>query len=182
MPDLSGIKYVGTDWFGRAVFKTAAGKYYKSVETANISLIDGEVINKFEIVTSLHDTDGFDGEPGFPLDLGIDVVGLRMLADAVFKINHMEKGGAVAIFANLEFVGVDDWGQAVFRTASGTYYKTCVPLPCVPAEMTLEEQVDLLYNLHTTDSFDGDAGFPVLKNVERADVEALAKSVFAEKE
>lgn len=182
MPDLAGIKYVGTDWFGRAVFKTAAGKYYKSVETANISLIDGEVLNKFEIVTSLHDTDSFDGEPGFPLKLGIDVAGLRMLASEVFKINHMEKGDAMSVFANLEFVGVDDWSQAVFRTPIGTYFKTNVPLPCVPAEMTLEEQVNLLYCLHTTDSFDGDAGFPVLRNAERADVEALAKSVFAERD
>ena len=84
MPDLAGIKYVGTDWFGRAVFKTAAGKYYKSVETANISLIDGEVINKFEIVTSLHDTDGFDGEPGFPVLKNVERADVEALAKSAF--------------------------------------------------------------------------------------------------
>ena len=63
---------------------------------------------------------------------------------------------------SLKFVGKDYWGRAVFKGSNGRWYKTTdVLLPEAPHQMTATEQTLLLASLHSTDSRDGEPGWPV---------------------
>ena len=64
----------------------------------------------------------------------------------------------------LSFVGIDYWDRLVFKGDNNRFYKT---VELEPREgflsLTKEEQLDFLRDLHTTDSFDGEPGFPCWK-------------------
>ena len=63
---------------------------------------------------------------------------------------------------SLKFVGKDYWGRAVFKGSNGRWYKTTeLILPEVLHQMTATEQALLLASLHSTDSRDGEPGWPV---------------------
>ena len=63
----------------------------------------------------------------------------------------------------LQFVGIDDWDRAVFRSDGGRWLKSeeLVPAHTDPATWTAEERKRLLDSLYTTDEFDGEPGWPV---------------------
>ena len=62
----------------------------------------------------------------------------------------------------LKFVGEDNLSRAVFKGINGGWYKTTdVLLPEAPHQMTATEQTLLLASLHSTDSRDGEPGWPV---------------------
>lgn len=62
---------------------------------------------------------------------------------------------------SLKFVGKDYWGRAVFKGNNGRWYKTTDLLPKSPPPLTAAEKALLLGSLHSTDSRDGEPGWPV---------------------
>lgn len=64
------LTFAGVDYWDRVVFKGDNGRFYKTTALAPddgfTSLSDDE---KLMLLKSLHDTDEFEGEPGWPCDL-----------------------------------------------------------------------------------------------------------------
>lgn len=64
------LKFAGVDYWDRVVFKGDNGRFYKTTALAPddgfTSLSDDE---KLMLLKSLHDTDEFEGEPGWPVTL-----------------------------------------------------------------------------------------------------------------
>lgn len=71
---------------------------------------------------------------------------------------------------HVEFVGVDWWERAVFRTAGGRWLKTEILIPDFPNRHPKDWSEDvrsaMLRGLYTTDEFDGELGFPLPEDVE----------------
>ena len=62
------LKFYGIDYFDRVVFIDEDGRFYKSVNLAT-GPVDSWNSEKWEsYLVNLHDTDDFEGEPGFPVD------------------------------------------------------------------------------------------------------------------
>ena len=58
---MKALKFIGIDSWDRPVFKDQDGNYWKDV-----NLGDG--------TPSLHDSDDFDGEPGWPIEGDYEIV------------------------------------------------------------------------------------------------------------
>lgn len=62
----------------------------------------------------------------------------------------------------VSYAGEDSWNRIVFMGDNGRYYKTTELNPaCGFPNLPQEEQHKLFRDLHTTDDFDGEPGFPV---------------------
>ena len=59
------------------------------------------------------------------------------------------------------FAGIDGWCRCVFKGDNEKFYKTVELDPDEGFKnLSCEKQVALLRSLHTTDEFDGEAGWP----------------------
>lgn len=62
----------------------------------------------------------------------------------------------------LTLVDIDGWDRAVFKDENGRLYKSVALAPGGdPRHWTDDEVLELIATLHTTDSIDGEPGFPV---------------------
>lgn len=62
----------------------------------------------------------------------------------------------------LTLIDIDGFGRAVFKDENGKLYKSVALVPDGdPCHWTDDEVLDLIATLHTTDSIDGEPGFPV---------------------
>ena len=62
----------------------------------------------------------------------------------------------------LTLVDIDGWDRVVFKDENGKLYKSVALVPDGdPCHWTDDEVLELIATLHTTDSIDGEPGFPV---------------------
>lgn len=64
------VRYVGEDGWNRAVFQDDNGRFYKTIElNPREGFPHASPEEQGRIFNSLHTTDGFEGEPGWPVTL-----------------------------------------------------------------------------------------------------------------
>lgn len=61
----------------------------------------------------------------------------------------------------LTFIGIDGWDRAVFKSEDGNFHKSVFPLYEGEEVVSADKWDAWLENMHTTDSFDGEPGYPV---------------------
>ena len=63
------LKFVGIDYWSRPVFMDNEGKYYKDIECG------------YCIYPALHDSSGFEGEPGWPVEFEYKIININEIKE-----------------------------------------------------------------------------------------------------